>query len=115
MKNKIKKQLRACALPACLAALTLLPAAAVQAAPQHLANGDPARWYQNDDAPHARLRNLNIETAAAYVQALQECKALRGQQASACRRQAAAARKEDAARARRIYNDYKASAGKAAS
>ncbi|MBG7622542.1 hypothetical protein I5R65_23960 [Herbaspirillum sp. AP02] len=111
MNNK----LLACPLPACLAALTILCAGAAHAAPQSQSNGDPARWYQTADTPKERLRNLNQETAAAYAEALSDCKAQRGKQARNCRKEAAAARKDDNARARRIYEDYKATDAKPAS
>ncbi|WP_288408699.1 hypothetical protein [uncultured Herbaspirillum sp.] len=107
MNNK----LLASSLLGALAALALHIGTA-HAAPEKLVNGDPARWYQADDSPKARLRNLNQETTAAYGQALQDCKALRGKEARACRQQAGAARKDDAARAQRIYQDYKAAAAK---
>lgn len=111
MKNKFL----ASSLPVCLAALSMLTAASSHAGEDKLANGDPARWYQNADTPKERLRNLNQETAAAYAEALADCKAQRGKQASTCRKEAAAARKVDAARARRIYDDYKATGAKPAS
>ncbi|MET3433065.1 hypothetical protein ABIC71_002562 [Herbaspirillum seropedicae] len=107
----MNKKLLAPVLMSCLVALGLFGAAAVHAAdaPQAGPSPDPARWYEADDSPKARLRNLNQETAAAYAEALAACKPLKGKEAAACRRQAQQARKDDAARARRIHDDYQRS------
>lgn len=102
----MKKNILALSL---LAALASVCSAAVQAAEEHLANGDPARWYQPDDTPKERLNNLGKEATAAYGEALMACKEHKGKQAASCRKEARAARQEDMARAKRIYNDYKAS------
>lgn len=107
----MNKKLLAPTLLSCLAALGLSGAAAVHAAdaPQASPSPDPARWYEADDTPQARLRNLNQETAAAYAQALAACKSLKGKEAANCRHEAGVARKDDAARAKRIHDDYQRS------
>ena len=93
-------------LPALLAALSLLCAAAAHAAEEDVSKADPQRWYQEDNSAKGRLQNLNKETAAAYAEALQGCRSMRGKDAAACRKQATDARSQDAARARRIFKDY---------
>lgn len=96
-------------------AVSLLFAAALAAPLSHAAEEDvskqdPARWYQADDAPKERYRNLLKEANAAYGEALQACKEMRGKPAKSCRSAAAAAKKEDLERARRIYKDYRRNA-----
>lgn len=91
-----------------LAAVSLLWAATAHAAEEDVNKADPQRWYQEDNSPQDRLRNLNKETAAAYGEALKACRSLRGKQATACRKEAAQARAEDTARAGRIFKDYQA-------
>ncbi|MGO0791970.1 hypothetical protein ACTOWA_19090 [Herbaspirillum seropedicae] len=105
----MNKKLLAPVLLSCLATLGLSSTAAVHAADMPQASPDPARWYQADDTPKARLRNLNQETAAAYAEALAACKSLKGKEAAACRREAQQARKDDTARAKRIHDDYERS------
>lgn len=109
MKNKFLAPIL-CAL---LATCALLPATLAHAAEDMALQHDPARWYEEDNSPKARLHNLNKETAAAYAEALQACRAMSGEQAATCRKQAVQARQEDAARALRIYHDYKKSLGQA--
>ncbi|MFJ3056717.1 hypothetical protein [Herbaspirillum sp. NPDC087042] len=92
-----------------LAALAALSTGAAHAAEEDVSKADPARWYQPDDAPKERLRNLGKEADAAYGEALRACKEQRGKQAGMCRKDARATRKDDMARAKRIYDDYKAS------
>ena len=55
----MNKKLLAPVLLSCLATLGLSSTAAVRAADMPQASPDPARWYQADDTPKARLRNLN--------------------------------------------------------
>lgn len=95
-------------LPGILAVVSLLGAATVHAAEEDVSKADPQRWYQEDNSPRDRLRNLNQETAAAYAEALKACRSLRGKEAAACRKEAAQARAEDTARAGRIFKDYQA-------
>jgi len=101
-------------LPALLAALALLASGAVHAAEEDVSKADPQRWYQEDNSAKGRLENLNKETAAAYAEALQACRSLRGKDAAACRQQAAQAKTQDAARAKRIFDDYQGGAPAAA-
>ncbi len=101
-------------LPALLAALAILSAGTAHAAEEDVSKADPQRWYQEDNSPKGRLQNLNKETAAAYAEALQACKSMKGKEAAACRQQAAQARSEDAARAQRIFKDYQGDAPAAA-
>ncbi|MBP0599920.1 hypothetical protein J8I26_17555 [Herbaspirillum sp. LeCh32-8] len=96
-------------------AVSLLLAAALagaaHAAEEDVTRTDPARWYKADDTPKARLQNLTTEANAAYGEAVKECKGKRGKELKACRAEAGSAKKEDMERAKRIYNDYKATAG----
>jgi Skp family chaperone for outer membrane proteins len=101
MKNNI--------LAVSLLALAALCGAA-HAAEEDVSAADPARWYTPDDTPKARYQNLTKEANAAYGEAVLECKGKRGKELKACRGTAAAAKKDDMERAKRIYNDYKASA-----
>ena len=102
-------------LPALLAAFAILSAGTVHAAEEDVSKADPQRWYQEDNSPKGRLQNLNKETTAAYAEALQACKSMKGKDAAACRQQAAQARSQDAARAQRIFKDYQGDAPAAAS
>lgn len=83
---------------------------AAHAAEEDVSATDPGRWYKPDDTPKERYQNLVKEANAAHGEALMECKGKRGKELKACRGEAGAAKKEDMERARRIYNDYKASA-----
>lgn len=91
----------------CLVAAASLCASFAHAAEEDVSKADPARWYKADDTPKERYRNLTKEANAAYGEALQTCKGMRGKQARSCRDEAGAAKKTDMERARRIYKDYK--------
>ncbi|MBV8624166.1 MAG: hypothetical protein JO174_11835, partial [Herbaspirillum sp.] len=105
----MKKNILALSLLAQVAVLAALCSGAAHAAEEDVSKADPARWYQPDDAPKERLQNLGKEADAAYGEALRACKEQHGKQAAMCRKDARAARKDDMARAKRIYDDYKAS------
>ncbi|GAC1420933.1 MAG: hypothetical protein NVSMB6_22580 [Burkholderiaceae bacterium] len=49
---------------------------------------DPARWYTDLTTPQDRFQNARKEAAAAYQQALGECKSQRGAAAIACKKEA---------------------------
>ena len=46
--------------------------------------GDPARWYQEDLTPHARFQTSKKEAAAAYKEAVIDCKQLELSSRSNC-------------------------------
>ncbi|WP_050468394.1 hypothetical protein [Herbaspirillum chlorophenolicum] len=93
-----------------LVASATLCAPFAHAAEEDVSKADPARWYKPDDTPKARYQNLVKEANAAYGEALQACKGMRGKQAKSCRGDAGAAKKADMERAKRIYKDYKETA-----
>ncbi len=50
--------------------------------------GDPARWYQEDTTPRARVQTLKKEAGAAYQEALAECKKAERTTRAACLQEA---------------------------
>ncbi len=65
-----------------------------------LAKGDPARWFQEDTTPEARMRTSIKEAAAALRENLADCKKLAAGERRACSAQAHQTHREELARAR---------------
>jgi hypothetical protein len=57
--------------------------------------GDPARWYQEDTTPRARLQTLKKEAGAAYQEALTECKKAERTARATCMQEARAIFEQD--------------------
>lgn len=85
-----------------LAIMTSCLSTLATAAEEDVSQNDPPRWYQPDDTPQKHYQNLLKEANAAYAQSLQECKALKGIDAKACRHEARQNYAADKARAQRI-------------
>ncbi|MFC3108622.1 hypothetical protein ACFQAT_03675 [Undibacterium arcticum] len=49
---------------------------------------DPARWYVEDSTARAQVKTSQKEAAAAYQQALAECRKMRGAEAKSCVKEA---------------------------
>lgn len=50
--------------------------------------GDPARWYQENTTPRARMKSLKKEAAAAYQEARTECRTVARSMRTACLKEA---------------------------
>lgn len=75
------------------------PAAARKQA-REIAQGDPARWTQEDTTAQARLRTLQKEMGAALQEAKNACKRMPAAERSSCLQQAQAVYRRDMAQAR---------------
>jgi hypothetical protein len=64
---------------------------------------DPARWYKADATPAQRLATSQKEASAAYAQALQECKSMKGTERSRCQTDAKTNYNNDLAAAKQEY------------
>lgn len=67
---------------------------------EELAKGDPARWFQEDLTPEAKLRTGSKEAAAALRENLADCKKLGAPERRDCMQQARQTYREEMARAR---------------
>lgn len=64
---------------------------------------DPARWYQEDMTPRARLLTSQKEAGAAYREAQAECKKSGGVEQASCMREARNNLNQDLSDARRQF------------
>lgn len=62
--------------------------------------GDPARWYQEDMTPRARLQTSTKEAGAAYREAQKECRTTGRASRAACMKDARAMYEQALAEAR---------------
>jgi hypothetical protein len=74
-----------------------VPAATARKQAAEIANGDPARWTQEDTDAAARLKTLRKETAAALQESLGNCKRLPQAERAACVKQARATYRQEMA------------------
>ena len=58
------------------------------AAEENVEHRDPPRWKIEDRTPQARFQTMKKENANAYAQALNDCRAMRGHEASDCKKEA---------------------------
>jgi hypothetical protein len=89
----------ALALTLFIASLAALPASAGDAVPTPK---DEARWDTPDTTPQQRYETARKEAAAAYQQALADCKALSGAEKSSCVKEAKANFEHDSAEAKKV-------------
>ena len=74
------------------------PALARQQA-QEIAQGDPARWYQEDITPQDKLRTKRKENEAALRENLENCKAMAAPAKRSCEQDARSVYQQDMAKA----------------
>jgi hypothetical protein len=67
---------------------------------EELARGDPARWFQEDLTPEAKLRTGSKEAAAALRENQADCKKLGARDRRDCMQQAQQTYREEMQRAR---------------
>jgi len=72
----------------------------VNAAEENVQFRDPPRWGVPDRTPQARFENMKKENTNAYAQAINDCRAMRGREATDCKREARANFDRDMQRAR---------------
>lgn len=74
----------------------------VQLQRQEIANGDPARWHQEDSTDTARMRTLRKEIGAALAEARLSCKKGAAAERAGCMKEAQDTYQRDLANAPRI-------------
>lgn len=89
------------ALMNCTAALAQHP---VELSP---VDKDPARWYAEDSTAKAQSKTAQKEAAAAYQEALADCRKMRGAEAKACMKEARDNYRNDTADAKKLLNQSK--------
>lgn len=77
-----------------------LPPAVARQQAAEVAQGDPARWYQEDVTPEMKLRTLRKEIAAGLQENLGACKSLPAPERRSCQQEARAIYQQDMAKAR---------------
>ena len=71
-----------------------------------MAQGDPARWYQDDASADAQLRTLRKEIGAALAEANVACKQGPAAERAGCMKDARATYKQDMANAAQIRAEH---------
>jgi hypothetical protein len=72
---------------------------------QEIAQGDPARWYQDDATAADQLRTLRKEIGAALQEANIACKKGPASERASCMKEARATYQQDMANAAQIRSD----------
>ncbi|MEH6436271.1 hypothetical protein [Massilia sp. DD77] len=112
--NRLSRGVSACALG--LAAVAAQAQTEGEQAPRHtdavvdptvarqqareIAQGDPARWYRNDQTRQARLKTLQKEIGAALNEARNACRKQPAAERGACMKEANATWQQDMAQAK---------------
>ena len=96
----------ACAALAAQAQSKTTPPENIQLQKQEMAQGDPARWYQDDASAGAQMRTLRKEIAAAFAEANVACKKGPAGERNACMKDARSTYRQDLANAAQIRAEH---------